>query len=440
MKSLLDEWNYLIKSKYPIIAIMFPLVAVLAYTLLLPSSQINESRVVVVDQDNTAYSRQLIQKIDSSQYIHVAQVVSYAEHPEEYFYHEQYLAVISLPKGLEDNHNRAISNRLGLILDNTNSQSVTFIRTAMQEITATENMQLSVPALARTGMSSTQAQGTLSNLAVEVRSLFNPTSNYQNTTILTFVCMFSFMMLNINSLPIVARLRVSHRLAGELQNPFNLLFRIIPYLLFSTAGLIFAMGVLKLFDDTRFVGSPFLFMIPVMLYVFGSVCINILVAWGAAHPGIAVSRMIFIFMPAFVLSGGTMARALFPPLALQISDFFPFVWMFKFLRSLGLRGAPFSEMLPELGSMMLYTGVLAMLVIARGLWEKQKLAKQAAVAPAGGFPGGPPPGAGRPPGSGAPPSSSGSSAAGSMPGTSGSPGPHVLPGGPPAPAHEPSRS
>lgn len=394
MKSLLDEWHYLIKSKYPIIAIIFPLVAVLAYSLLLPSSQINESKVIVVDQDNTSYSRQLIQKIDASQYIQVDQIISYTNNPESYFYHEQYLAVISLPKGLEENHNRSLPNRIGLILDNTNSQAVTFIRTAMQEITGYENMQLAIPALSRTGMSIEQAQGTASNLAVEVRSLFNPTSSYDNTSILTFICMFSFMMLNINSLPIIARLRVSHRLAGELRNPFNPLIRILPYVLFSTAGLIFAMGVLKWVGGSRFEGNVALFMIPVALYVFGSVCINILVAWGAAHPGIAIGRMIFIFMPAFVLSGGTMARALFPPLALQISDFFPFVWMFKFLRSMGLRGASFQEMLPELGSMMLYVAVLAMLVVARGLWEKQKLAKlQKTSSPAYSekpFPGAPP--------------------------------------------------
>jgi ABC-2 type transport system permease protein len=51
--------------------------------------------------------------------------------------------------------------------------------------------------------------------------------------------------------------------------------------------------------------------------------------------------------------------------------------MYKFLRTMGLRGAPLQEMLPELGSLLLYVGVLSMLVIARALWEKQKLAKNA---------------------------------------------------------------
>lgn len=88
--------------------------------------------------------------------------------------------------------------------------------------------------------------------------------------------------------------------------------------------------------------------------------------------------MVMILMPAFVLSGAVLSRSLFPPLAIQIGDFFPFVWMYKFLRTMGLRGAPLQEMLPELGSLLLYVGVLSMLVIARALWEKQKLAKQTA--------------------------------------------------------------
>ncbi|MGR6128886.1 ABC transporter permease [Paenibacillus sp. SER-28] len=378
MKSLRDEWSYLVHSKYPIIAIIFPLIAVLGYSLLLPSSQINDANVVVVDQDNTAYSREFIQKIDASPYMNVAEIVSYTDNPEQYFYHEQYLAVISLPHGLEDNHNRSLSSRVGLILDNTNVQSITSIRTAMQEISVSENMELSVPAMLKTGMNAEQAQGALNGIALEVRSLFNPTNDYQNTTILAFTCMFSFMILNINSLPLVARLRVSKRLAAELQNPFNILLRMLPYTLFSTAGLIFSLGMLKVFGGGRFEANPILFIIPVVLYVFGTVCINVLVAWGAAHPGIAIGRMVMILMPAFVLSGAVLSRSLFPPLAIQIGDFFPFVWMYKFLRTMGLRGAPLQEMLPELGSLLLYVGVLSMLVIARALWEKQKLAKQTA--------------------------------------------------------------
>ncbi|WP_223264011.1 ABC transporter permease [Paenibacillus sp. IHB B 3084] len=85
MKSLRDEWAYLVHSKYPIIAIIFPLIAVLGYSLLLPSSQINEANVVVVDQDNTAYSREFIQKIDASPNMNVAEVVSYSDNPEQYF-------------------------------------------------------------------------------------------------------------------------------------------------------------------------------------------------------------------------------------------------------------------------------------------------------------------------------------------------------------------
>lgn len=325
----------------------------LGYSLLLPSSQINEANVVVVDQDNTAYSREFIQKIDASPNLNVAEVVSYSDNPEQYFYHEKFLAVISLPKGLEANHNRSLSSRVGLILDNTNVQSITLIRTAMQEISVSENMGLSFPAIMKTGMNAEQAQGALNGIALEVRSLFNPTNDYQNTTVLAFTCMFSFMMLNINSLPLIARLRVSRRLAAELQNPFNILLCILPYTLFSTAGLIFSLGVLKMFGGSRFEANPVLFIIPVVLYVFGTVCLNILVAWGAV-----------------------LSRSLFPPLAIQIGDFFPFAWLYKFVRTMGLRGAPLQEMLPELGSLLLYVGVLSMLVIARALWEKQKLAKK----------------------------------------------------------------
>ncbi|MET3209008.1 UNVERIFIED_CONTAM: multidrug resistance efflux pump [Paenibacillus sp. PvR008] len=61
--------------------------------------------------------------------------------------------------------------RVGLILDNTNVQSITLIRTAMQEISVSENMGLSFPAIMKTGMNAEQAQGALNGISLEVRSL-----------------------------------------------------------------------------------------------------------------------------------------------------------------------------------------------------------------------------------------------------------------------------
>lgn len=379
MKSLRDEWAYLVSTKFPIVAIMLPLIAALAYALLLPNGQVNEGRVAVIDQDNSSYSRELIQKLGSSQYIHVATVVPYSENPEEFFTHENYLAVISIPKGLEENRRKSLPTTIGLIIDNTSTAATASIKTAVTEITVTENMAISAPKLHKDGLNEEQVKGSLSSLSVEQRLLYNPTGSYINSTVMAFVGMLSFLWLNINSLPLIARLRMQHKLGTEVENPFGLISRTLPYALFSGAGFYFGLAMLKAIGGARFAGNPFMLLIPLFLYVVGTVLLNMIVAWKAAHPGEAASKMIIVLMPAFVLSGSTLPAAIFPPLAEKIGHFFPYVWFFKFVRGMGLRGTPLSSLTVELGSMMLYVGVLALLVIFLAQKEKQKMMKQQAT-------------------------------------------------------------
>lgn len=112
MKSLIDEWKYVAGSKYIRLIFIGPMIAALFFGLMFSQNQLNKSPVVVIDEDHSEYSRQLISKINASQYMSVKSVYASRMSPEILLANEQAVAVIMLPNQLglrQQQGNRRIS-------------------------------------------------------------------------------------------------------------------------------------------------------------------------------------------------------------------------------------------------------------------------------------------------------------------------------------------
>lgn len=194
MKSLIEEWKYAAGSKFLLAVFIGPLIAALFFGLMFSQNQISESPVVVIDEDHSAYSRQLISTINASPYMKVAAVRASRMNPEVLLANEQAVAVIMLPDRLEQHKLQGKSSTIGILMDNTMPTGLTGIRTAIQEILATENTALAVTRLAQGGMDAETAKGLLSPLSLHQRMLFNPTTSYAGTMVLGFVNIIVLMI------------------------------------------------------------------------------------------------------------------------------------------------------------------------------------------------------------------------------------------------------
>jgi len=384
MKSLRDEFFLLLSGKagkYYIAAIAVPVVIVLIFSAIFVNNQVNEGKVFVVDMDNTAYSRQLIEKMNASQYIDIQEVVHQKVNVDEVLYGDKYLAVMYLAEGLEENHYKAMPNTIGLFLDNTNTMGTANLRTAVQEVVTAENMAVSIPRVKSIGLSDDQVTGTLSNISIQQRMLYNPNSNYANTTVLGFVILYPTLFFNMTALPLMARLRMTGQIKGEImgRSALDVASRILPYAFFMGVGLFLGLGLLKLVGGFRFAGNPLAFLIPTFLFTISTGLLAMFASWKAKHPGEAMSKMMLVVVPGFVFSGATISQAILPVWAKMIGNFFPMVWYLRFIRDMGLRGASLSDMLPEIGGFLLLTGLFLLLVILRYYQERRSMMKETAL-------------------------------------------------------------
>lgn len=159
MKAFIEEWKLLISGKMVFVMLLVPIVVAVAFGFVFKNNQLNDASVAVVDLDHSSYSRQLINKLDASQYIDVRHVQENEADPNLLLYNEKFFAVIYLPAGLEENRIKGVQSNIGFYVDNTVGQATGNLRSAVTEIIATENATLAGGGLKGMGMSDSQVTG-----------------------------------------------------------------------------------------------------------------------------------------------------------------------------------------------------------------------------------------------------------------------------------------
>ncbi len=347
MKTLIDEWKHITRGKFIIQILIVPLVAAALFGYIFKNSSVNEAPLAVIDLDHSTYSRQLINKLDSSQYVHVAGVYDNYVEADMLLYNEKLSGALYLPAGLEAAYIQRKPMNLGLCLDMTLTASAGSIRTGLSEVIAAENA----------------AKGAFMSLALEQRNLYNPT----NTTVMGFVIMFTnvFMLalLCFHTISIVPRLRQEGRLVEELQQPLRIVLRLLPYAIITCISTYLVMGLLKQVGGLRFEANWLQISIPFLLYTFSTGLMALLAGWTAPDAGKAGARIVLLILPCFLLSGSYFPVALLPQFFQWISKVIPLSLHFKFLRGMGYKGGELSCFVPELGQYMVLIGAFLLGII-----------------------------------------------------------------------------
>jgi ABC-2 type transport system permease protein len=362
MKSLIDEWKYVSGSKYSRLIFIGPLIAALFFGLMFSQNQISESPVVVIDEDHSSYSRQLISKINASQYMNVTNVYSSRMNPEILLANERAVAVIMLPNELELRQQQGISTNIGILLDNAMPSGLTGIRTAIQEIVQTENMNLSMTRLVQKGMDAETAKGLVSPLSLQQRMLFNPTTSFVGFMVLGFVNIVVLMITTSAAGSIVPRLRREGKLFANGKSPLQLWIRSVPYAVLTTLSLFLSYGLLKQVGGMRFEAEPYLFIVPLLVYAMALSLMGLLIGYSAKDLSKVNLRTNFVLYPSFLATGIQLTPLAFPEPFQIIAWALPMNWLNRLIRGMAFRDGALTAYGQELGALLIIIGVVSLLI------------------------------------------------------------------------------
>lgn len=355
INSLKDEIRFLFSGMgmpYEKVSIMVAVVCAVLFTTLLGNNTIHEAPIAVIDRDNSRYSRQVIEEIDSSPFIAVKDILPTASSPESLFYQDRYIAIVYLPQKLEEMRYGSQSGAIGVFYDNTNTAQSAEIKAALNEIVAAENEKLG----GAVGNARTELGVTLRE-----RLLFNPQSSAANNgEVQGFLFFFSSMFFTFATIGIIPRLRMTGQLEHILmeETPFHILIRLIPYCCCLMTALIIGMTILHFLNDMSFTGSFALFLLTQCFYIPAVGMMSLMFGWTAANPGVAASRMILFIPGGFILGGATSPIPEQEVWVQYAAHFFPLTWEYEFTRDIIVRGAGFWDIATNLGQFWIYIGVL----------------------------------------------------------------------------------
>lgn len=362
MNSLIDEWKHVAGSKYLRFIFIGPLVAAIFFGLMFSHNQVSESPVVVIDEDHSAYSRQLISTINASQYMNVTNVYTSRLAPEILLANEKAVAVIMLPKQLEQRKQQGLSTNIGILMDNTIPSGLTGIRTAIQEIIVTENMTLSMIRLIQKGMDTETSKGLVSPLSLQQRMLFNPTTSYVDFMVLGFVNIVVLMITTSAAGAIVPRLRQEGKLFANGKSPFQIWIRSVPYAVMSSISLLLCYGLLKQVGGMRFEAEPYLFIIPLLVYAFALALVGLLIGYSAKDLSKVNSRTNFVVYPSFLATGIQLTPLVFPEPFQIFAWVLPMNWLNRLIRGMAFRDGALTAYSLEVGALLIIIGVVSLFI------------------------------------------------------------------------------
>ena len=366
INSLKDEVKFLFSGKgmpYEKVCLTVAMIISVFLSVLLAGNFAKDAPVIIIDLDNSKYSRELITQIDSSEYMHVKAILNVPTAPEELFYRDEADAVIYLPQGLEKNFYNGESAPVGIFYDNSNTAQTADIKEAMNELLAINN-----------AMANPAASG---GLILNDRNLFNPAGSTSNTQTQGFLFFFGSMFFVFATIGMVPRLRLTKQLDKILMDgtPWDLIGRILPYSACMVVSFFFGLAILRVWGDLVFSGRVVDFLLIQIVFAVMLGMLSITIGWTASNPGIASSRMILFIPGGFILGGVTSPLSHLSSWVVAASHIFPLTWEFHFTRDIILRGASLSAISSEIGAFFIYVAIVAILLSLRFYTKRNDLIK-----------------------------------------------------------------
>lgn len=361
---------------YEKVCLMVAMVITIFMSVILSGNIAKEAKVVIIDLDNSAYTRSLINRIEASEFMKVTAVLNTPQDPKELFYQDRAVTVVYFPQGLEKDRYTGTAANIGVFYDNTNTANTSNIKEALNEIIGLDNAAAS----GDVGSSNDNLQGSVS---LAVRNLFNPQDSKDNGETLGFLLFFGSMFFTFATIGMIPRLRLSHQLDEVLLHgtPWDLLIRLVPYGFCLLVSWVVGLAILRVWGDLTFSGSLLAFLFVQLFFIPTVGALSLFFGWTAANPGIASSRMILFIPGGFILGGMTGPTTFFADWVVKFSHIFPLTWEFHFQRDIISRGAGLADISQTFGAFMVYMGIVGIIFCLRFYSAKKELLARQAAAP-----------------------------------------------------------
>ena len=354
---------------YLVLMVILPVVSFAFFALLFGQGAIRNIPIAVLDQDNTALSRKVVQMIDETPTALVAYGIQDMTEGERLMREGKVMAIVLVPpffeKSILSNSQTHLENYVSGTNITVNGLLSKDIQTAVTTFSAGIQLQL----LMKQGLTETQAMAQLMPVRFDKHVLFNPHINYgyylapsfMPMMLMIFVVMTTIFAIGTELKNATARDWVDTA-GGSIGAA--LLGKLLP-----VTVVMFLVSLVMMVINFKIVGTPLngslaVLLVGTLLFILGYQSISVLIVSLLANLRLSLSIGGGYSVLAFTFSGLTFPiMAMWEPMQ-WVSRIFPFTFYTDLFVDQMLRGTPWVYSLPDLCWMSLFI-VLPLLCLPR---------------------------------------------------------------------------
>jgi ABC-2 type transport system permease protein len=138
-----------------------------------------------------------------------------------------------------------------------------------------------------------------------------------------------------------------------------------PYIGVGAVQVAIVLAAAILLFHIPFSGSPLAFLVAVTLFIFANLMLGYLISTAARTQMQAMQMTFFVFLPSILLSGFMFPFKAMPGWAQAIGEALPVTHFLRIVREIILKGAGFTDILGDLGPLVIILVVLASVALMR---------------------------------------------------------------------------
>jgi ABC-2 type transport system permease protein len=354
---LRKEFTHILRDRATLmIAMTIPLFQLMLFGFI--DQTVQNLPTVVVDQDQSRDSRELMDKLRATHTFQIKRVTTNPLDARIEIAAGRARVGVEIPPDYHDRRARDLPAKVLVLIDGSDSTVSAQALAAVSGIAAQDLAN----AIARAG----GAQG---SLAVQPIILFNPDGRTANYIIPGLIAIILMMVATILTTVAIVKEREQGTLEQLLVTPVNpvglMLGKVAPYLLVGIAEMILILAAMRFGFGVPIRGSLVFLFGMAIVYLFALLSLGLFLSTMATTQAQAMQLAQFFMLPSFMLSGYIFPMAGLPPVLYAVGNMLPATHMIEIMRGVVLRDAGPLELLPHVLALAAMSVLLVTMSVRR---------------------------------------------------------------------------
>ncbi len=318
----------------------------------------------VLDYDNSPLSRELIRRMEASEYFSVQRHLNQPAEIDSVMKSGKLWLVLQIPPDFEDIISSGGSTDLGVSIEATNSNNATITASFLTGLINKINQGLQVDRLRKNPRAAAALHGLIDP---KFRIWYNPSLESRNFNVPAIVVQILVVVtLLLTSMAIVREKEfgtMEQLIVTPITSSELIIGKALPYAFIGMVDISLIVAVAVYFFNVPLIGSLGLLFVTALIFMMSTLAIGLLISTISSSQQQAMISAFFFMMPAILLSGFAFPISNMPKPIQYLTIINPLRYFMAIMRSIFLKGLSGWQMLDQILP-LLAIGVVVLVIAA----------------------------------------------------------------------------